>query len=451
MLNKENQQTAASSATDTAASTTTKTITENLDIQQALSSESILLECLDDLLKQHWNLGQNILLCWRLDTDGIQVLPAPHYFLGRFSASLGDCAPVDRLDALNGSFIRELISGSRLLSAEDFDGAVSRLRLEPVKVKLPAALSADSDTVAAVDSLIQRYSINYVKSRAVLLFDIVDFSLVSSFEQTSQLNSLSYSLNSAHSKLLKRNIDINFSRTTTGDGYYVWHQHDSPRANLELFEFMILVVADNALAQMAAAGASSGQVVPKIRTGFHIGSHFEFFQVEGLSPGMNSFIVGDVTIELSRMLDLAGTGQIFIGDFDTVVPTSSREEAYLIAADSQRFVERAVKQMDGLTGTTLSDETIESIHCFLSGESGASGGQTVRRFRITDKHGRSRNVYNLRINIRTANRPVMLGLHDSELPKKHTRRKADVRGNQRTKAFQGLRSKPSASIAVFED
>ena len=409
------------------------------------------LNHLDKLLKQHWNLGQNILLCWCLDSQGILVLPAPHYFLGRFSASLGDCAPVDRLDALNGSFIRELISGTRLLSAEDFDGAVSRLRLEPVRVKLPSPLSATPENIAAVDGLIQRYSINYVKSRAVLLFDIVDFSLVSSFEQTSQLNSLSYSLNSAHSKLLEQNIDINFSLTTTGDGYYVWHQHDTPRANLELFEFMILVVADNALAQLAAAGASSGQVVPKIRTGFHIGSHFEFFQVEGLNPGMNCFIVGDVTIELARMLDLAGSGQIFIGDFDTVVPTSSREEAYLIAADSQRFVERAVKQMAGLKGVSLSDETIESIHCFLSGESGACGGQTVRRFRITDKHGRTRNVYNLRINIRTANRPVMLGLHDSELPGKHARRKADGSRQQRKKAFQGLRSKPSASIAVFED
>ena len=173
--------------------------------------------------------------------------------------------------------------------------------------------------------------------------------------------------------------------------------------------------------------------------------------MEGLNPGMNCFIVGDVTIELARMLDLAGSGQIFIGDFDTVVPTSSREEAYLIAADSQRFVERAVKQMAGLKGVSLSDETIESIHCFLSGESGACGGQTVRRFRITDKHGRTRNVYNLRINIRTANRPVMLGLHDSELPGKHARRKADGSRQQRKKAFQGLRSKPSASIAVFED
>ena len=421
-------------------------------IDSAINEDQLSnLVCLDKSLQAHWNLGQNILLCWCADPKGIQILLAPHYFLGQFSASLNDCAPIDRLEALNGRYIRELISGSRHLSKDDFAGAASRLQLSPVLIALPVVLSQNAVVVDAVGELIQRYSINYVTSRGVLLFDIVNFSLASPFEQTSQLNSLSYSLNVAHQQLRQFNSEINFSRTTTGDGYYVWHQSDTPKANLELFEFMLLVIANNALAQRAVSDTSTAQLVPRIRTGFHIGSHFEFYQVEGLTPGMNSFIVGDVTIELARMLDLAGSGQIFMGDFDTLVPTSNREEAYLIPADSQRFVERAVKHMASLQGQSLAGETIESVHCFLSGESGASGGQTVRRFRITDKHGRARNVYNLRINIRTNKKPLMLGSHDSELPKRHSRRKGDGSRGATLKAFNSLRAKPSASIASFDE
>ena len=404
------------------------------------------LKYLDNALKQQWNLGKNILLCWCLDRQGIQLLLAPHYFLGRFSVSLNDCDPVDRLEALNGRFVRELISTSRQLSAEDFRGAASRLQLQPVLIPLPVALSSQPELLAAVDERIKRYSINYVKNRAVLLFDIVNFSLVSPFEQTSQLNSLSYSLNAAHNTLRRQNIEINFSRTTTGDGYYVWHQHNSYRANLELFQFMQLVIADNALAQLAV-DPSAGQAVPSIRSGFHIGSHFEFYQQETVSPDMNSFIVGDVTIELARMLDLASPGQIFIGDFDTFVPTSYREGAYLVPVDSQHFVTRAAKQMQALQNLTLSGQQVNNIHCFLTGDTGASGGKNIRRFCITDKHGRSRNAYNLRIHIYTgeSNNSVILGLPDSQLPKRHYRRAGE------SQLFKNLQHSFRSSIAAVED
>ena len=384
------------------------------------------LETLNSALQQHWKLGKNILLCWSPHPEGIQILLAPHYFLGQFSASLNNCDPDDRLEALNGRYVRQLISGSRMLSRTDFSGASSRLQLSPVVVPAADLALDDPKLLFQVDELFKRYSLNYVKRRAVLLLDIVDFSLASPFEQSSQLNSLSYSLNSALNKLRQQNSEISFCRSTTGDGYYIWHQQVGPKADLELFELMTLVVVDNALAQRAAADDnSSGTVVPKIRTGFHVGSHFEFYQVEGLNPTMNSFIVGDVTIELARMLELASPGQIVFGDFDTRVPTSYREGAYLLDADSQRFVEKGMKQITERTGLTLSGQTILEIHCFLTGETGASGGKTVRRFKLTDKHGRSRSVYNLRINIRTdgEEKPIILGLPVSRFSKRPARRR----------------------------
>lgn len=406
--------------------------------------ETTVLRHLDSLFRQQWNLGKNILLCWTLDGNVVQLLVAPHYFLGNFTASLTDCAPIDRLDALNGNFIRMLIAGSRYLSLADFQGAASRLELTPRKMLLPVALRLSPLLIQAVDKMVKRYSITYVKSRAVLLFDIVNFSLVTPFEQTSQLNSLSYSLNSAHNKLREKNIEINFSRTTTGDGYYVWHQEDSPRANLELFQFMLLVLADNAIAQRAArSGRTVGQIAPQIRTGFHIGSHFEFYQVEGLNPGMNSFIVGDVTIELARMLDIAGPDQVFIGDFDTQVPTSDRDSAYLITVNSERFVERATRQLQGVK---LSGKLIKSMHCFLTGLNGSSGGRSIRRYRITDKHGRSRSAFNLRVNFRlSGNRaPIIIGLQDEACNRRVERRPGKCAAPSLLKAQMKPR-KPAAS------
>ena len=396
------------------------------------------LDKLDNALKEHWSLGKNILLCWAQHPDGIQILLAPHYFLGQFTTSLNDCDPDDRLDALNGRYIRELISGSRMLSSEDFAGAGSRLQLDPVTVAVPDLSFDDGAVLYRVDTLFKRYSLNYVRRRAVLLIDIVNFSLASPFEQSSQLNSLSYSLNSALNKLHQQNSEISFCRSTTGDGYYVWHEQVGPKADLELFELMALVVVDNALEQHASMNNKAASVVPKIRTGFHIGSHFEFYQVEGLNPSMNSFIVGDVTIELARMLELASPGQIVFGDFKTQVPTSSREGAYLVEADSQLFVEKGFKQISSRKGLTLAGQKIKTIHCFLTGETGASGGQTVRRFKIIDKHGHSRSVYNLRFNIRTEGQeqPIILGLPVSRVAKPPQRKKKSLSRYQRGDTIQ---------------
>ncbi len=203
---------------------------------------------------------------------------------------------------------------------------------------------------------------------------------------------------------------------------------------------MLLVLADNAIAFRKALG----NTVPLIRSGFHIGSHYEFYQVEGVNPSMNNYIVGDVTIELARMLDMAKPGQIFIGDFNTRVSTSAREGAYLIDADSRTFVERVAKHINALQGVELSGEKVQSIFCYLTGETGASAGQNIRRFRITDKHGRSRNAYNLRIKIQGQNKqPLMLGVQDSELPKRSYNPGNVLRGNERATEITWLSTIPS--------
>jgi len=368
------------------------------------------LKTLEQTLRKQWRMGQNIVLCWSADERGLLVIFVPHYFLGNYCASEGASASENED---NERFIRDLISGTRQKTREDMFEVSKRLDVSPTFIKLKTALTEEPQVLDGVEELIKRYGISYVESRAVVLFDIVDFSLYTPFEQASQLNSLSYSLNSACNKLLAQGIEINFARTTTGDGYYIWNRDLSSRANQDLFIFMLLVVADNAV----ASRASKGNTVPVVRTGYHIGGHYELYQAEGINPSVFSYIVGDVTIELARMLDLAQAHQVLVGEFHCPQAGwggSSVKSITSVSATS--FVNASSRALSCVSGVALSSKTIEAMSCHLTESLEKDGESRPRRFRIVDKHGLSRYAYNLQIEIGLADEKLSLGLDDSSLP-----------------------------------
>lgn len=394
---------------------------EGHDAQEDTKSLSIVqrgnLKTLEHTLRRQWRLGQNIVLCWSADERGVLVIFVPHYFLGNFCAA-GDAVTSGGQD--NEAFIRGLISGRRRKTRDQLFEISDRLDVAPTFIKLNTALAEERNVLQAVEQLIKRYGLSYVESRAVLLLDIVEFSLHTPFEQASQLNSLSYSLNSAYNKLLANGIEVNFARTTTGDGYYIWNRDIGPAANRDLFYFMLLVVADNAVAR----AASKGHTVPLIRTGYHIGGHYELYQAEGVNPTVFSYIVGDVTIELARMVDLAQPGQILVGDFNCESPAwqggeegrSPIKAAPMISAPA--FVSACNRDLGAIQGTQLSGKSISSMACFLSGGDGEAVKPGPRRFRIVDKHGLSRHAYNLQIQMELEGQKLSLGLDGSKLPHK---------------------------------
>lgn len=368
------------------------------------------LKTLEKTLRKQWRMGQNIVLCWSSDERGLLVIFVPHYFLGNYCAT-GDPQSDENLD--NEAFIRELISGRRRKSREELFAVSKRLDISPTFIKLDTALTEESGVLEAVEQVIKRYGLSYVESRAVLLFDIVDFSLYTPFEQASQLNSLSYSLNSAYNKLLAQGIEVNFSRTTTGDGYYIWNRDLGPSANQDLFIFMLLVVADNVVAR----AASRGNTVPVIRTGYHIGGHYELYQAEGVNPSVFSYIVGDVTIELARMLDLAQANQVLIGEFHCEQAgwgTSALKPITSVSAIS--FVGSCSRALTALHGVLLSGKAVDAMSCRLTESVEQDGQSRPRRFRIVDKHGLSRFAYNLQIQIERDGSSLLLGLNEEQLP-----------------------------------
>ncbi|MFT4517847.1 MAG: hypothetical protein ACI9JM_000224 [Halioglobus sp.] len=404
------------------------------------------LKALETTLRKQWRMGQNIVLCWSSDQRGLLVIFVPHYFLGNYCAA-GDSPGDQNRD--NEAFIRGLISGRRRMERDELFEVSKRLDVSPTFIKLNTALAEEVQVLDAVEHVIKRYGLSYVDSRAVILFDIVDFSLYTPFEQASQLNSMSYSLNSAYNKLLAQGIEINFSRTTTGDGYYIWNRDLSASANQDLFVFMLLVVTDNVVAQ----AASKGNTVPVIRSGYHIGGHYELYQAEGVNPSVFSYIVGDVTIELARMLDLAERDQILIGEFHCEqAGWGSGTVKSITSVSATAFVSACNRALSSLRGVPLSGKTIDTMSCHLTESIESDGQSRPRRFLIVDKHNRSRYAYNLQIEIELESDiagdleaiPMSLGLNEEQLPSRQSR------GDQEDAANQAPSAAPTAQ-ALFDD
>jgi len=381
---------------DTLAIATAEAQTLTPPVRQALLS-------LDDTLFGVWNLGDNIVLVWTRDEREARFLAVRHYaIIEAFATS--PAAPGDA----TGAFINGILAGPKFVTPADFDRISGVLGTASRVFRTSFDPTRPSD--ALVTGLVTRYGVSLVRERAVVLLDAVGFSLRSPLEQVAMLNSLSFSVNSAYRQLMSKDVAINFARTTTGDGFYIWNRARTLGANIALYKLMMLILTDNAVAQRKAKRFP----VPKLRTAFHVGEHYEFYQVEALNPTTFGYIVGQVTIELSRMIERALPGQILLGDFN--VEVSSIGAQGVTRYDTLDFVAKTSATLDQLKGLVVSQDRIENIRCYLTGEPLPGGDFRVRRYQIRDKHGTTRPVYNAKINIHTHQaRPIFLGIQHKEL------------------------------------
>ena len=378
--------------------------------EMGLRQRSNLVQ-LERCLNDEWSLGQNSILSWCPLDEGILILVVPHYAIAEYTAKT-DADP-QAPQRVSSAFITELISGDRQLTLLQMQKVGKLLDVKPKYIPLRQALSDNRVETQIIEKMIRRYGINYVASRAVTLFDIVGFSLLTPFEQMTQLNSLSYSLNSAHAKMLELDVNINFARSSSGDGFYIWNRDPGLEANVNLYHFMHLVLADNAIAR----SKTSTRSVPSLRACFHVGTCYEFHQAEGLNPTIHSYIVGDVTIELARMIDAAMPGQILVGDFmaDISGQLNGTVESQ-VNLDAVSFLRRAQVNLTKLSGLELSGERVTAIKCYLTGEKMESGEFNIRKLNIKDKHGLTRTAFNAKINIyRDSAEPILLGIEDKKL------------------------------------
>ena len=209
---------------------------------------------LESCLHDHWSLGQNYILSWAPLDDGLLILVVPHYAIAEYTAAPADDPRLPQ--RVSAAFITELISGERQLSIAQIQKVAKLLDIQTTFIALRQPLTGHAAETQIIERMIHRYGVNYVASRAVTLFDIVGFSLLTPFEQMTQLNSLSYSLNSAHAKMLEQDVGIDFARSSSGDGFYIWNRDHGLEANVNLYHFMHIVLADNAIARSKAVTRS---------------------------------------------------------------------------------------------------------------------------------------------------------------------------------------------------
>jgi len=377
--------------------------------QMGLRQRSNLTE-VEKAFRDHWSLGQNSILSWAPLDQSILILVVPHYAIAEYTTAQDGTMP----PRVSARFITELISGDRQLSLTQMQKVARLLDVVPTSIPLRVPLEGSAVETQIIEKMVRKYGINYVPSRAVTLFDIVGFSLLTPFQQMTQLNSLSYSLNSAHSKMLEADVSIDFARSSSGDGFYIWNRDEGLEASVNLYHFMHIVLADNAIAR----SKSTSRSVPRLRACFHVGSCYEFHQAEGLNPTTHDFIVGDVTIELARMIDAALPGQILVGDFmaDVEISDDSGATCTQPNVDAVTFLQRAQGNLSQLSGIVLSGERVTAIKCYLTGENVGDGQFNIRRLTIKDKHGLSRVAFNAKVNIyRETAQPILLGIQDKRL------------------------------------
>jgi hypothetical protein len=371
---------------------------------------SLELAQLDELLFGAWNHGKNILLAWTHAAAELRFVAVRHY---KILEPFGDNADAGDAHA-DRDLINTILAGPKCLDAASFDALCKDLRGAAHVIRANAAdfgrLSPDLISV-----LLSRYGISLVRERAVILLDIVGFSQHPPLEQVAMINSLSYSANSAYLQLVPKEVRgsyplPSFARTTTGDGFYIWNRDNTPEGNIALYQLMLLLLTDNAVAQRKAKHFP----VPALRAAFHVGEHYEFFQMEAMSPTAFSYIVGQVTIDLARIIDKALPGQVLLGDFN--IAMRDARSGTVVNQGTPGFITEAASTLQHLHGMSVAYTRVAEIRCYITGERAADGEFAVERYNILDKHGRNHAAYNAKINIHLQHgKPVFLGLQRRDL------------------------------------
>jgi hypothetical protein len=340
-------------------------------------------------LEAHWNLGQYVILAWSFDHDAILILRAPFASLSHFidlRSSNGRSMSHIKPD----EFLSSVLSGSRLMSRHEIAWIAKTLNAEVCKIPFH---NTGSLTALETEQI-----------------DIVDFSLVDPIKQITLINSISLSLNWAEQQLRTLGARAIIARSSTGDGFYVWNRDEGPNSIRDLYSLLNLTLTNNAL-QAAVDDLGS---VPKLKVAFHIGNYCDLYQCNHLRPDNDSIIVGNVTVELARILSAAQPGQILMGDFllTSQVHTPSPRDT----TDTVGFIAKHQEFLDQIAPFKVDGHNVLGVRCYLTGSAGRRGQYNVSLYRVSDKHGKQRDVFNAKLNIHLDSGAVIpLGIQDSEV------------------------------------
>ena len=336
--------------------------------------DSNIINTVDDLsqfLTRHWSYGRNLVVGWSLLRAGIKVLIAPRSRI--FAVAVED---------------PQIVRGERLMSQEDLLRRARQLKVETISVTAgkPFGEGPDRISLSAVEAMMRRYSIIETEHRAAILFDITNFSLLPPLGQVAQLSWLDHAINVAQRLALDAKIHIELSRSTTGDGFYCWNRREGADADINCFAFAALT---QCLIKYLTRNEEK-TFAPIIKTCLSVGSHYSYFSVERLNPRGSNYIVGDVTIQLARMMGGSDPEQILIGEFARPTPGGD-------VLNPLEFAGMVNEKMRALTGRKIYGNRLNEVKFYLTGQR-INQEYRVDRFNIHDKHGLKHVAYNAKIN-----------------------------------------------------
>ena len=347
---------------------------------------------LDFALHAAWKLGQHMVAGWSHEANAVSICAAPVWRV------LAEAPNVPRI-----------LSGGRHMGATTFAEVCKALQARPIRVELPFTVGENKGEIdpQVIDQVVRRYGVSRTEHRAVMLFDIVGFSKVDPLAQMAQLASLEFSINNAAKKMSEAGLDVELARSTVGDGFYVWNRARGFEADIRTYAALVLILADNAVAR----ARGEARFVPVLRTCFSIGSHYAYHQIEGTRPRGFEYLVGEVTIQLARLIGKAQAHQLCIGSF--VRPT---EPPVVRNLDTILFLARAEKLLEKIQGLSIGGYAISRVRSQITGGKIGDATLPVVMHRIVDKHGYNHDLFNARVLVqREETDPIIAGLKPEDL------------------------------------
>lgn len=322
-----------------------------------------------------WRFGSNALVGWRPSRNGIEIITVPKA-------------------RLFGEHARHLptLSAGNLMSGPELDDAARLLDSQPVELRLETRVGDGPGEIppALVEQVFNLFTVSKTPYRAVLLIDIVGFSKTTPELQAAQLSTLEFSLNLAEEMAQANGLAVTFGRTTTGDGFYVWNERQGLRADIDLFcAVAIFQILFSALRRTASVPGS----VPVLRLCMSIGSHFLYHQPRKDGGNGGAFIVGDVTIQVARLIEIAQADQIVMGDFQRPLGLGQN------LCNAETFLTAVSERLTHLKNLRVLGEPISRVVFYLTGpREGEAGRHKPTLITLTDKHGFEHRCYNAKLN-----------------------------------------------------
>lgn len=346
---------------------------------------------LNAFLAKQWGYGRNLVVGWSLMRVGLRLIIAPR----------------SRIFQVAGSDPR-IVRGERLMSQDELHRRARQLNVETISLSVSKQFGEGPGRISlsAVEVLMRRYSIIETENRGVLLFDITSFGRLPPLGQVAQLSYLDHAINIAQRVVSDARIHVEVSRSTTGDGFYCWNRREGFDADANIFAFKAITLC--LLKYMMQH--ETDKFIPNIKTCGSIGSHYTYFSVERLNPRGSNYIVGDVTIQLARLMEAAEPGQILIGNF--MRPTPGGE-----VFTPKDFAEIVNDKLRAFCGRKLFGSKLREAKFYLTGRE-VDRTHMVDRFAVEDKHGFKHIAFNGKINFHFDDgSSIFLGLTTDEARK----------------------------------